>query len=99
MRSTKRGAETPVYLASSPEAERLTGQFFANRKPKQSHDSSYDTAATARLWQVSADMVGRRCSLESPHVGSTRARLLHTVPDVDQSMVDLPPARQPRAAR
>ena len=58
MKSPKRGAETPVYLASSPEAEGLTGQFFANRKVKESHKSSYDTAITGRLWQVSADLVG-----------------------------------------
>jgi retinol dehydrogenase 14 len=58
MKSPKRGAETPVYLASSPEAEGLTGQFFANRKVKTSHTSSYDAAITGRLWQVSADLVG-----------------------------------------
>ena len=58
MKSPKRGAETPVYLASSPEAEGVTGQFFANRKIKASHKSSYDTAITGRLWQVSADLVG-----------------------------------------
>ena len=58
MRSPEKGAETPVYLASSPDAEGLTGQYFANRKAKESHKSSYDTAVTARLWQVSADLVG-----------------------------------------
>ena len=60
MKSPERGAETPVYLASSPEAEGVTGQYFANRKAKESHKSSYDTATTARLWQVSADLVGLR---------------------------------------
>jgi NAD(P)-dependent dehydrogenase (short-subunit alcohol dehydrogenase family) len=59
MRSPARGAETPVYLASSPDAEGMTGQFFANRMPKKSNKSSYDTAVTARLWQVSANLVGR----------------------------------------
>jgi NAD(P)-dependent dehydrogenase (short-subunit alcohol dehydrogenase family) len=58
MKSPKRGAETPVYLSSSPEAEGLTGKYFANRKAKESNKSSYDTAVTARLWQVSADLVG-----------------------------------------
>jgi retinol dehydrogenase 14 len=58
MKSPKRGAETPVYLSSSPDAEGLTGKYFANRKAKESNKSSYDTAITARLWQVSADLVG-----------------------------------------
>jgi retinol dehydrogenase-14 len=65
MKSPKRGAETPVYLASAPEAEDATGQFFANRKVKESHKSSYDTAITGRLWHVSADLVG--LPVDAPH--------------------------------
>ncbi len=58
MKSPKKGAETAVYLASSLEAEGITGRYFANRKAKESNKSSYDTAITARLWQASADLVG-----------------------------------------
>jgi retinol dehydrogenase-14 len=58
MRSPNKGAETPVYLASSPAAEGLTGKYFANREVKKSNESSYDTAITARLWKVSAGLVG-----------------------------------------
>lgn len=58
MKKPERGADTPVYLASSPAAEGLTGQYFANRGVRKSNESSYDTAAAARLWQVSTDLVG-----------------------------------------
>lgn len=58
MRSPEGGADTAIYLASSPEAEGTTGRYFAKRKARKSHRSSYDTATTARLWQVSADLVG-----------------------------------------
>ena len=58
MRTPERGAETSVYLASSPEAHGLTGRYFANRKARESHKSSYDTTTTARLWQVSTDLIG-----------------------------------------
>ena len=58
MKSPERGAETPIYLASSPEAEGVTGRYFADRKARESHKSSYDTRATARLWRVSAELVG-----------------------------------------
>jgi NAD(P)-dependent dehydrogenase (short-subunit alcohol dehydrogenase family) len=58
MKKPERGADTPVYLASSPAAEGITGQYFANREAKRSNESSYDTAAAARLWQVSAGLVG-----------------------------------------
>jgi retinol dehydrogenase 14 len=60
MKSPARGAETPVYLASSPDVAGATGRYFANRKAKESNAASYDTEATARLWTVSADLVGLR---------------------------------------
>jgi retinol dehydrogenase-14 len=58
MRSPKRGADTAVYLASAPEVEGVTGRYFADRKVRKSHASSYDPATVARLWQVSTDLVG-----------------------------------------
>ncbi|MGH8915809.1 MAG: SDR family NAD(P)-dependent oxidoreductase, partial [Acidimicrobiia bacterium] len=58
MRSPKKGADTAVYLASSPELEGVTGRYFVNRSEKKSHASSYDRATTARLWRLSADLVG-----------------------------------------
>ena len=58
MRKPERGADTPVYLASASAAEGLTGQYFANSEPRKSNKASYDTDATARLWQASAYLVG-----------------------------------------
>jgi retinol dehydrogenase 14 len=56
MKTPAQGASTPIYLASSPQVEGITGRYFVNRKPKTSSKASYDTAAAARLWQVSADL-------------------------------------------
>jgi retinol dehydrogenase 14 len=50
MKTPVQGAATPIYLASSPEVEGITGQYFVNRKPKTSSDAAYDTPAAARLW-------------------------------------------------
>jgi retinol dehydrogenase-14 len=58
MKTPARGAETPIYLASSPEVQGTTGRYFANRKPKRSNETSYDADTAARLWRVSADLVG-----------------------------------------
>jgi retinol dehydrogenase 14 len=58
MKTPAQGALTPVYLASSPEVEGVTGRYFANRKPTTSSKASHDTTAAARLWQVSADLAG-----------------------------------------
>ena len=63
MKAPVQGAATSVYLASAPGLEQVTGRFFAGRKPRKSAKRSYDQAAAARLWQVSADLaqvLGRR---------------------------------------
>jgi retinol dehydrogenase 14 len=58
MKSPAQGAETPIYLASSAEVEGFTDRYFVNRKLKDSNKDSYDTEAAARLWRVSAELVG-----------------------------------------
>jgi retinol dehydrogenase 14 len=58
MKTPAQGALTPVYLASSPQVEGVTGQYFAHRKPRASSKASYDTAAAVRLWQASAALTG-----------------------------------------
>jgi retinol dehydrogenase 14 len=58
MKSPEKGAETAVYLANSPDVEGVTGRYFSGRKPKKTNPLSYDTVAVARLWQVSANLVG-----------------------------------------
>ena len=57
MKSPAQGAATSIHLASAPGLDRVTGQYFANSRPKRSSKASYDTAVAARLWQVSADLV------------------------------------------
>ena len=58
MKSPAKGAATSIHLASDPELEQVTGRYFANGKPKRSSKRSYDEAVAARLWHVSADLVG-----------------------------------------
>ena len=55
MKTPAKGASTPIYLASAPEVESITGRYYADRKPKTSSKASYDTKAAARLWQVSVE--------------------------------------------
>jgi hypothetical protein len=58
MKSPEQGADTAVYLASSPDVEGVSGRYFAGRKARKSNKASYDAAVTTRLWEVSADLVG-----------------------------------------
>ncbi len=57
MISPEQGARTVVYLATSPEVEGVTGQYFVKERPRRSSEASYDLAAAERLWQASADLV------------------------------------------
>jgi NAD(P)-dependent dehydrogenase (short-subunit alcohol dehydrogenase family) len=58
LKTPTQGAWTPIYLASSPDVEGITGEFFANRKPKTANKAAGDADVTARLWRVSTDLVG-----------------------------------------
>jgi NAD(P)-dependent dehydrogenase (short-subunit alcohol dehydrogenase family) len=57
MKSPEEGARTSVHLASSPEVEGVTGQYFVNERPARSSRASYDQAAAARLWDISERLV------------------------------------------
>ena len=65
MKTPAQGAATSIHVASAPELERVTGRFFANRKPRRSSKASYDEAVAGRLWQVSAELVGLTTALST----------------------------------
>ncbi len=52
------GAKTPVFLASSPEVEGVTGEYFEKCAPKRSSEASYDEELAKELWDVSLKMTG-----------------------------------------
>ena len=51
-----KGARTSIYLASSPEVERVTGAYFANCKEVKPSAAALDDAVAERLWRVSAEL-------------------------------------------
>jgi len=57
-KNSKKGAETQVYLASSPEVEGVTGQYFSNRKARKSSMISYDVELQKNLWQRTEEILG-----------------------------------------
>jgi NAD(P)-dependent dehydrogenase (short-subunit alcohol dehydrogenase family) len=56
MASPEKGAETIVYLASSPDAQSLSGEYLEKLKVKKSSEESYDEEIAQRLWDVSAKL-------------------------------------------
>ena len=54
--SPKQGAQTSIYLASSPEVVGVTGKYFVEKKAVRSSTASYDQEAAQRLWDLSREM-------------------------------------------
>jgi len=48
LKTPAQGAQASIYLASSPNMHGVTGEFFANGKPKTANRVTYDTDMTAR---------------------------------------------------
>jgi retinol dehydrogenase-14 len=55
-RSPERGAETSIYLASSPEVEGVSGKYFVDCKPANSSDISYDKDLQEKLWKYTEEL-------------------------------------------
>jgi hypothetical protein len=56
--SPEQGAETLIYLATSPEVAGITGTYFVKKRSVESSMASYDQAAAQRLWQLSTELTG-----------------------------------------
>ena len=56
--SVAQGAETPVYVASSPALDGVTGRYFDKSKEREPSAAAQDDAAAARLWQESRALAG-----------------------------------------
>ncbi len=56
--SPEKGADTIVYLASSPEVASTTGAYFVKRKITAPTRAAEDDAVAKRLWQASEALAG-----------------------------------------
>jgi NAD(P)-dependent dehydrogenase (short-subunit alcohol dehydrogenase family) len=57
-KSPEKGAETSIYLASSPEVEGITGKYFIKKQQKESSEESYNIEDAKRLWKISSKLTG-----------------------------------------
>ena len=53
----EQGADNSIYLATSPDVDGITGNYFVKRESVQSSPLSYDGELAQRLWQVSKDLM------------------------------------------
>ena len=56
--SVEEGADTPVYLASSPDVEGVNGRYFDKRAEKMTSPQSYNTDDQERLWEITRKLAG-----------------------------------------
>ncbi len=54
--SPQEGAETSIYLASSPELDGVNGKYFVNKRDAPSSPISYNEQIARRLWSVSEQL-------------------------------------------
>ena len=54
MKSAAEGAKTTVYLASSPDVEKVTGKYFVDCEPRRSSAASNDEHLAKELWDATA---------------------------------------------
>jgi retinol dehydrogenase 14 len=58
MRTPEQGADTLIWLASSPDVEGVSGKYFSDRKEIEAKKIAYDPAARRKLWEISEDLTG-----------------------------------------
>lgn len=54
----EKGAETSIYLASSPDVEGVSGAYYSEGRLATSKQISYDITVQQRLWEISDVMTG-----------------------------------------
>ena len=58
MRTPEQGADTVIWLASSPEVEGVSGRYFSDRKAIEPKKIANDPDARRRLWKESERLTG-----------------------------------------
>ena len=58
LRTAAQGADTVVWLAAAPEAARVSGEYFVDRRIARVSRAARDPGLARRLWEVSEQMTG-----------------------------------------
>jgi hypothetical protein len=60
-RSPKKGAETLVWLATSPDVANVSGVYFFDQEQRLPSPEAQDTETARRMWEISE----RQCAVRS----------------------------------
>jgi NAD(P)-dependent dehydrogenase (short-subunit alcohol dehydrogenase family) len=61
--SVEEGAQTPVFLASAPDLENVTGKYFVDRRVSQSSPMTRDKNLQERFWKLGEKFTGMQWGL------------------------------------
>jgi NAD(P)-dependent dehydrogenase (short-subunit alcohol dehydrogenase family) len=68
----KQGAQTSVYLATSPDVENVTGKYWEKSRAVPSGRATYDESTWMRLWEVSDKMVAASATRAKADIAQPR---------------------------
>ncbi len=57
--SEDKGAETSIYLASSPDVANISGKYFVKCHESKSSSESYDLETSKKLWDLTETLLGK----------------------------------------
>lgn len=66
MISPDKGAETSIYLATSPEVDNISGEYFKKKKIATVSPAAQDRALAKKLWTVSEQLVQEGLAASKP---------------------------------
>ncbi len=69
-RTPEKGAQTSIWLASSPDVKDVSGKYFYDLREHRSNDASRDRELSRRLWDESARLVGLQSSSPGMRTGA-----------------------------
>jgi NAD(P)-dependent dehydrogenase (short-subunit alcohol dehydrogenase family) len=75
------GARMPVYLATSPDVEGVSGRFFFRGRESRTKPVSYDEHIARRLWDISAELTSGRAGASQ----SSNASIVAVLPRTQES--------------
>ena len=72
MNSPDKGAQTSIYLATSPEVKDVSGRYFANSREGAPASHATDPSVARRLWEISEELVGFSYLTQNESLGPSR---------------------------
>ncbi len=66
--SPEKGAETSIYLASSPEVEYVSGKFFSNKKEEATSSGANDKDLNKRFYELSLKLAHLTEDIHEPEL-------------------------------